>query len=153
MSQSTNLKSELTAHARDLGESARAAATDAAEDTVSQATSTAAENLEALSDAADAAAAELPSGGQPTQALQQVADSIEDIARQIREADLQEITAQATRFTRENPMLVLGGAALVGFAAARFLKARGPQRSAAYSHSGHADDTVMSRLNESTAHD
>jgi hypothetical protein len=40
---------------------------------------------------------------------------------------VRELASQATDMARRNPMLFIGGAAIAGFAAARFLKARDPQ--------------------------
>jgi len=58
------------------------------------------------------------------QALDKVADHIEDLATTLRTADLAQAANQATDMARRNPLLFKGGAAITGFTAARFLRAR-----------------------------
>ncbi|MEM8822959.1 MAG: hypothetical protein AAGF30_05045 [Pseudomonadota bacterium] len=59
-------------------------------------------------------------------ALSNAAVSLSDIATALRSKEVDELVGDARQFARDHPMIALGGAALVGFAAARFLKA-GPQ--------------------------
>ncbi|WP_227272122.1 hypothetical protein [Roseobacter weihaiensis] len=82
-----------------------------------------------VSNAANAAAAaseEFPPGTPQARAADQLAGSLHQVADVLRDTDLNKAAGQVTRFARENPVLFLGGAALLGFAAARFLKATDP---------------------------
>lgn len=60
-----------------------------------------------------------------------VSQQIDGMARQLLERPLDEVIDDAAVFARRNPLLVLGGAAILGFAAARFLKAEPPAARAA----------------------
>ncbi|WP_179378794.1 hypothetical protein [Jannaschia marina] len=57
------------------------------------------------------------------QAADYLADNLMHAADRIRAQDLDSIAHDASDFARRNPAVVLGGAALLGFAAARLLKA------------------------------
>jgi len=61
--------------------------------------------------------------------VQQVADHIEAAAHSLRGTDLRDLATQVSNVARQNPVLFLGGAALLGFATARFLKAKDPEQS------------------------
>lgn len=56
------------------------------------------------------------------QGAQQTAQMVDNLAQTLRENDPQELLRRVERYAREQPTVVLGGAALVGFVAARFLK-------------------------------
>lgn len=73
------------------------------------------------------ASEELRSGSPQERTLGQIANSIADAADSIRGKDLGQILALASRTGRDNPVLFLGGAALLGFAASRYAKASGEQ--------------------------
>ncbi len=81
-----------------------------------------------LADAASMAAEQLDLNTLQAQAASQVADQVESIAQKLRTSDLSTVTKDVSDFARKNPALFIGGAALLGLAAARFLKARDPQR-------------------------
>lgn len=55
-------------------------------------------------------------------ALDQIGAQINSVAAQLRSKPVDEMVDDVAVFARKNPLLFLGGAALVGFAAARFLK-------------------------------
>ena len=74
-------------------------------------------------DAASAAAAEFDPDSLQHQLTGQVAAHLRGVAGSIGEADIQTVANDVQRFARQNPLMFLGGAALLGFAAARFLKA------------------------------
>ncbi len=78
-------------------------------------------------DAAVAASKEFEPGSLQAQAAGQIAAQLQTVASSISDTDLAAATAKAKTFARENPALFLGGAALLGFAAARFLKASDPE--------------------------
>ncbi|ABG32043.1 hypothetical protein [Roseobacter denitrificans] len=111
--------------ARDQAEALTEKATQKAETTVSN-----------VSDAAAAALDELESGSVQAEAADQIASHLQDAAAMLREADFSTAASKATAFARENPVLFLGGAVLLGFAAARFLKASDPT-----SHETNTDDS------------
>lgn len=58
------------------------------------------------------------------QAMRQIADGIESVAQKVRETDLQAVAQKTTDLARRHPVLFIGAAAALGFAATRFLKAR-----------------------------
>jgi len=77
--------------------------------------------------AANAAGAEFEGDSLQARVAHQVAEQVEGVAAQLRSADLGSITRDVSQFARKNPALFVGGAALLGFAATRFLKARDPE--------------------------
>lgn len=58
-----------------------------------------------------------------------IASSLADVSDQIRDKDLGQIVQMVSKVARDNPMLFLGGAALLGFAASRYAKASAGQGS------------------------
>lgn len=76
-----------------------------------------------LADAAHAAADAYPRDSLVSQALGDLGSTVEGLTAQFRDKPAQEILDDVALFARRNPLLFLGGAALAGFAAARFLKA------------------------------
>lgn len=69
-------------------------------------------------------AAEASRDGSPQErTFGQIADALADAAENFNRKDLGELVSDANHFARRNPLAFLGGAALVGFAAARFAKA------------------------------
>ncbi len=71
------------------------------------------------------ASEELRTGSAQERTLAQIANTIADASDSIRDKDLGEIVAMISRTGRRNPVLFLGGAALLGFAASRYAKASG----------------------------
>lgn len=127
MSQTSDLSTAAKRHANDLAAQAKDTIEQEAvahADTVKIA---AADNVQSAADAATAAAGELDPSSPQAQAIQQVADQIEEVAATLRHADVRQLATQTTEVARQNPLLFIGGAALLGFAAARFLKARDPK--------------------------
>jgi uncharacterized protein YjbJ (UPF0337 family) len=58
----------------------------------------------------------------------QLAQRVEQISGYLEQKDLSEILRDTERFARRNPAIFIGGAMLLGFAAARFLKSSNPNR-------------------------
>ncbi|AHM05121.1 hypothetical protein roselon_02823 [Roseibacterium elongatum DSM 19469] len=56
-------------------------------------------------------------------ASERLADNLSDAARSIRDTDLTHVADDLASFARRQPLLFFGGAALLGFAAGRMLKA------------------------------
>ena len=126
MSNTSDLGDRVKEHASELGNQAKAAAAQEAVAQADHVKETAANKAQQAARAADAAASELDPASPQAQAVQQVADHIEDVAMKLRTADVRQLAGQATDMARRNPLLFIGGAAIAGFAAARFLKARDP---------------------------
>lgn len=71
------------------------------------------------------ASEELRDGSAQERTLGTIASSLADASDSIREKDLGEIVEMVSKFGRANPILFLGSAALLGFAASRYAKASG----------------------------
>ena len=69
------------------------------------------------------ASKDLRGGSAQERRLGQIAKSLADASDAIRDKDLGEILQAASRVARDNPVLFLSGAALLGFAASRYAKA------------------------------
>ncbi|WP_420862966.1 hypothetical protein [Algirhabdus cladophorae] len=139
MSSPSDVKSTLRAEAKEVGDRAKATLAQEANARMDQAKDMAADKTQETADAADAAAAQFDPASPQAEAMQHVADHIEGVASQLRHADVTKLASQASDVIRRNPLLFIGGAAVAGFAAARFLKARDPQPA----HSGHDDPWGM----------
>ena len=61
------------------------------------------------------------------QYAQQAADKIEQFSSQLQNKDVDQLLADVEGFARRRPEIFLGGALLLGFAAARFLKSSAPR--------------------------
>jgi len=96
-----------TASAKEEAEKARAQAVDEADDAAS---------------AAHAAEREFDDDSLQAAALRQIGAQISGIADQLRDKPVDAMVDDVALFARRNPLLFLGGAAIAGFAAARFLK-------------------------------
>ncbi|MFN7225198.1 MAG: hypothetical protein ACK4MS_14375 [Paracoccaceae bacterium] len=71
------------------------------------------------------ASEDLRGGSAQERTLGTIASSLADVSDQIRDKDLGQIAQMVSKVARENPILFLGGAALLGFAASRYAKASG----------------------------
>lgn len=71
------------------------------------------------------ASSELRGGSAQERTLGAIASSLADASDAIRDKDMGQIVQMVSRVARENPVLFLGGAALLGFAASRYAKASG----------------------------
>jgi len=137
MTQHHNLTDDLASKAKDLREDAQGAIRTGAEKRADALRDAALDQATNAASAADAAAAEFGSDSLQARAAHQIADQVERVANRLRASDLSSVTRDVTTFARENPALFIGGAALIGFAATRFLKARSPNDAA--SDIGQAD--------------
>ena len=126
MEQNSDIAHRLKDHAADLTDKAKATVTQEVGARTENFRDAAAGKIQAAANAADAAASELDPASTQAQAMMQVADHIEGVAAKIRTADLGQLAQQTAQAARQNPLLFIGGAALLGFAAARFMKAQGP---------------------------
>lgn len=116
---SGDLASKAKAEASKLATEARAAADERVEDAKGQAT----QRIDETADSIRSAGREFGADSYQAQAADYLADNLIEAAARIRAQDLDSIAREATDFARRNPAVVLGGAALLGFAAARLLKA------------------------------
>lgn len=62
--------------------------------------------------------------------VEKAADQLEQFSTRLRERDVNELVNDAQQFARRRPAVFIGGAFLVGVAAARFLKSSAEQHSA-----------------------
>ena len=118
-----SVASDLRAAASTKYEQAVKEARTMADDTKSDV----ADEVKDVASALRRASEELRGGSAQERTLGQIADTIADASDSIRDKDIGEILALVSRKGRENPILFLGGAALLGFAASRYAKASGNQ--------------------------
>ncbi|PYE83718.1 hypothetical protein [Pseudoroseicyclus aestuarii] len=102
----------------EMASEARQKAWDYGRDTKNDVASETSKVAEALRKAAD----DLHAGSPQEKLIARAADGIADGAEALREMELDEIAHEVNDFARRNPIGFLGGAALLGFAAARFVK-------------------------------
>ncbi|ABD55126.1 hypothetical protein [Jannaschia sp. CCS1] len=105
--------------ARDMAQDAAAAASDRA----GEAKSAMADEVSGVASALRTAANEMRSGSPQERTFGQIAEGLADVSDAMREKDLSTMVADVSAFARKNPLVFLGGAALIGFAATRFAKA------------------------------
>lgn len=103
------------------------------------------ETAENAASAAQGASVEFDRDTLQAAALEQLGAQINAVAARLRDTPVDEMVDDVAVFARKNPLLFLGGAALAGFAAARFLKSPEGARGAA----DDADDPWSGHLRES----
>ncbi|WP_104016944.1 hypothetical protein [Roseovarius nitratireducens] len=91
------------------------------------------------------ASEDMRDGSAQERTLAQIARSLADASDAIRDKDLGEISQDIRKVARDNPVLFLGGAALLGFAASRYAKASG--------NHANGSDTPSSMTPEAQARD
>ena len=140
----TSVKDEAKSVVGSIASDLQAAASRTFDDTVtelkSQATDARAKVAGGVNDVALAlrrAAEDMRGGSAQERTLGMIADGIADASDAIRDKDLGEMTQMAGRIARQNPVLFLGGAAVLGFAISRFAKASAAM---AGSSGGHNDE-------------
>lgn len=126
----TDLKDKAKAAATTASDEVKARAQEVA-DTVAteagnyagQAKNAAAEEVKGVASALRTAADEMRSGSPQERTFSQIAEGLADASDAMRDKDLGEMVGAVTDFAKRNPMVFLGSAALIGFAATRFAKA------------------------------
>ena len=103
-------------------EDAKSAATEKADEAKGQAADEIARTAQGL----EAAAAEMEGSPLQQDLLREAADGLKQIAHAVEGKSLGTMAAELSEFGRQNPVAYLGGAALVGFALARFARASAP---------------------------
>ncbi|CUH75659.1 hypothetical protein [Tropicibacter naphthalenivorans] len=83
-----------------------------------------ADRVDQTAEAAHQAADAYDPNSLQAQLLSQLAGNIEGLTDKLRGKTVEDMAQDAATFARRNPALVLGGAAVAGFALARFLKAK-----------------------------
>lgn len=121
---------EARGEASKLAEQARRRAELAAEEYKSRA----ADQGHSMADRLRAAGQEFGSGSLPDRYVGRMADSLSDAADAFSRKDLGSLIADSASFARRNPAAFVGGAMLLGFAAARFLKASKHDRQYEYDY-------------------
>lgn len=123
---------EVREKAREVADEASGAARDAlhsaSEAAVSQANSaksSVAGEMSGIASALRTAAEEMRSGSPQERTFGQIAQGLADASEALQEKDLGTLVEDVSRFARGNPLVFLGSAALIGFAATRFAKASG----------------------------
>ena len=101
---------------------AKSAATEKIEETKDQAAGEIARTAEGLA----AAAEEMEGSPFQQDLLREAADGLKQIARAVEGKSIGRMAGELSEFGRQNPVAYLGGAALVGFALARFARASTP---------------------------
>ena len=101
---------------------AKSAATEKVEETKDQAAGEIARTAEGL----EAAAEEMEGSPFQQDLLREAADGLKQIAHAVEGKSIGAMAGELSEFGRQNPVAYLGGAALVGFALARFARASTP---------------------------
>jgi len=111
------IKSEVSAGVHRAGAQARSFASDQKDYAASQ--------LGGIADAVSRVAAELEKQDQASLAryARQIGNGMRDLSETARESSIDDLVHDAQSFGRRNPAAFLGAAALLGFAASRFLTA------------------------------
>ena len=113
----------LASQAKTAGENLAQDAASAAATRADAAKSSAADEVSSVASALRTAAEEMRSGSPQERTFGQIAEGLADASDAMRNKDLNEMVQDVSTFARKNPLVFLGGAALVGFVAARFAKA------------------------------
>ncbi|MFL4468598.1 hypothetical protein ACERZ8_01430 [Tateyamaria armeniaca] len=126
-SQAKQKASELTEDAKTAARDVAQNAASAAKEQAGTAKSSVADEMSGVASALRTAAEEMRSGSPQERTFGQIAEGLADASEAMRNKDLSEMVQDVSAFARKNPLVFLGGAALIGFAATRFAKASGPQ--------------------------
>jgi hypothetical protein len=111
---------------------------------------TAARETERMSSALRTAAREIGEDTPQARLLNEVASGLADVAEATRDKSIGDMAAEIANFGKRNPVAFIGGAALFGFAAARFAKA---SQSPATRDDRYSDQSEYERSTYATARD
>ena len=116
---------QIAGRARQQAQAARSTIGGRVTEEVDRRSTTAGEQVTTFAQALRKTGQELNKEGQtkPSDLVNQAADRLEGLGAYLRDNDGDSIMADVERFARQQPYLVAGVGALVGLAAARFLKA------------------------------
>ena len=145
---------------RDAAQSTLEDAKTAAAEKAGEAKHQAADELARTAQGLEAAASEMEGSPLQQDLLREAADGLKQIAHAVEGKSLGAMAAELSEFGRQNPMAYLGGAALVGFALARFARASTPaETTASYpesrfdagpAHRSEADEPTADRSQSGT---
>jgi ElaB/YqjD/DUF883 family membrane-anchored ribosome-binding protein len=113
--------------AKDMVKDGKEAVTKEAEARAAEMRDDVADHGDTVSSAAKNAAGEFKDYDAVNSILNQAGEAVEDATNRLRERSIPDMVDDVSAFARRNPLLFLGGAALAGFAAARFLSASAPK--------------------------
>ncbi|WP_375551918.1 hypothetical protein [Rhodophyticola porphyridii] len=123
-------QSRAKSAAEDLKSAASAAADDARAQVEAEASGVKArlaDEITAVADGVSRTSERMTEDAPHTETVAAVARQLDRTADAVREADLGTIATRLSSFARRNPAAFLGGAAILGIAAGRFLKASSPE--------------------------
>ncbi len=109
----------------------------------------AADGVKDVASALRTAADDMRSGSAQERTFSQIADGLADASDAMRDKDLGEIVGVINDFAKRNPLVFLGSAALIGFAATRFAKASGDGASQSSDFSSSVSANRMKQPRES----
>ncbi|MEJ6395976.1 hypothetical protein V8J82_22165 [Gymnodinialimonas sp. 2305UL16-5] len=118
---------------RTAGKAAQAA-TDTAKSQAEAIKSSVVDEMSGVASALRHAADDLRNGSPQERTFGQIADGLADASEALRHKDLGAMVQDVSTFARRNPIAFLGAAALIGFAATRFVKASTQPQSTGASH-------------------
>ncbi len=120
----------------DLAQSARTRV----EEEASTVQTSIADGIDAVAGRVSEAAGKMAPDAPHTRSAEAVAGRLEGAAQAVRDTDLQILPERLSAFARRNPAAFLGGAAILGIAVGRFLKAQSPTPEVASLSDLRADD-------------
>ena len=123
-------QSTITNHVKDAVQDAKAEAQQGVRTAAENVQQSAIDQTEQSATAAHRASDAFDAGSLQAAALDQLAQGLDGLSRSLQERSIDGLADDVAMFARRNPLLFLGGAALAGFAAARFLKSSPTQTSA-----------------------
>jgi len=124
------------------GEVAGTVSTEAA-NYADRAKGTIADEVKSVASALRTAADEMSRGSASERTFSQIANSLADASDAMRDKDLGQIVSTVSDYAKRNPLIFLGGAALVGFAAVRFAKASSDKSSGSSYSTNYAARSTM----------
>jgi len=152
--QAANLGEEAKAQVGELAEKAKAQVgelADKAKGMANEQKQLLASQLGGISDALDKVASELETRDDTTASyVRSVAQGAERVTSMVRDRDVDEIVSMVQDFGRKQPAAFIGAAALLGFAASRFIMASAKRRSS-QSTSMNEMDSSMDTQSESSS--
>ncbi|MGR3479522.1 hypothetical protein [Salipiger marinus] len=108
-------------------QSLQADATEQVRDRAEHVKDSVAEDVSSVGDALRTASGELRKGSPQAQIFGSLAEQLAGFSDALRGRDVTEIVGEVSAFGRRNPAAFLGGAALLGFAAVRMVRASAPE--------------------------
>ena len=121
--QAKQAVADMAQQAKDTAGNVAKSTADTAKSQANAAKASVADEVSGIASALRTAAEEMRSGSPQERTFGQIAEGLADASDAMREKDLSTMVQDVSAFARKNPLVFLGGAALVGFAATRFAKA------------------------------